>query len=106
MALLILVACIMLTTLVTANVVPDRREPVDVLRTMAHFERALIVYTSTNDTALKCATTTRTYFDLGTKKATYVWQLKGHDGSDKRNITYDVQEADSPDKATYFVENR
>ncbi|XP_065295050.1 uncharacterized protein [Dermacentor albipictus] len=105
MTLLKLVACMMLATLVTASVLPKPRQPVDVFRMMAHFPRAVIVYASTNETALKCATTTRTYFDPGAKKATYVWDLKSDGYSVTGNIRYDVEEGNSPDAATFFVEN-
>nr|XP_037274599.1 uncharacterized protein LOC119167251 isoform X2 [Rhipicephalus microplus] len=69
------------------------------------FPRAVTVYTSTNDTVMLCTTATRSYMDLEQKKAGYVWELKGHGGSAKKNITVNWQEGDAPDRPTYYIDD-
>ncbi|KAH6926773.1 hypothetical protein HPB50_022158 [Hyalomma asiaticum] len=69
------------------------------------FPQAVSIYTSTNDTDLLCVTWNHTYLDLGLKKATFVWDLKGHRGSVKRNVTFDVEEGEAPDLLTYYIDN-
>ncbi|XP_049267114.1 uncharacterized protein LOC119373549 [Rhipicephalus sanguineus] len=104
MASLNLVACVALATMAAGSVLPHRRGPVDAFRVIDEFDRGVSIYTSINDTDMKCATATRTYLDLEQKKATYVWELKGHGGSVKRNVTVNWQGGDAPDLPAYHID--
>nr|XP_037275068.1 uncharacterized protein LOC119167659 [Rhipicephalus microplus] len=105
MASMNLVACLALATVVAGSVLSNQRGPADAFRVMDVFDRAVSIYTSINDTDMKCATAFRKYLDLELKKCTYVWELKGHGGSAKRNATFDLEEGDAIDKLNYFINN-
>ncbi|KAH6926774.1 hypothetical protein HPB50_022159 [Hyalomma asiaticum] len=69
------------------------------------FPRIAVIYASANDTDLLCATGNRTHLDRETKKSTYVWDLKGLQGSAKRNVTFDLEQEEAPDVMIYYLDN-
>nr|XP_037275308.1 uncharacterized protein LOC119167947 [Rhipicephalus microplus] len=100
-----LVTCLALATMAAGGFLPGRPEPVDLVRVVQAFPQFVNVFTSTNDTVMLCTTATRSYVDLEQKKGSYVWELKGHGGTAKRNLTVNWQEGDSPDRPTYYIDN-
>ncbi|XP_037499438.2 uncharacterized protein LOC119373475 [Rhipicephalus sanguineus] len=72
---------------------------------MGVFQRGVSIYTSINDTYMQCATSRRTYLDLELKKASYVWELKGHGGSVKSNATFNLEEGEAVDTLNYYIDN-
>ncbi|KAL1484651.1 hypothetical protein MTO96_032469, partial [Rhipicephalus appendiculatus] len=54
---------------------------------------------------MKCATAFRKDLDLEEKKASYVWELKGHGGSVRRNATFDLEAGETIDQLNYYIDN-
>ncbi|KAL1482283.1 hypothetical protein MTO96_033897 [Rhipicephalus appendiculatus] len=81
-----------------------QRERVDTFRTIGAFPRVVAISTSTNDTSFKCLSAVRTNYDAEAKTASYVWLLRGHGGTQRRNVTFTITAADVPDQAKYFVD--
>ncbi|XP_050038143.1 uncharacterized protein [Dermacentor andersoni] len=97
--------CVVLAVLVTAIIAANRREPTDAFRMIGAFPRAVSISTSSNDSSFKCLSAIRTHFDPQAKKATYVWRLRDDEGRVKKNVSFDIEEGNSIDQVTYFVDN-
>ncbi|XP_049276259.1 uncharacterized protein LOC125760346 [Rhipicephalus sanguineus] len=90
-----------------ATATPTRnlqREGVDTFRTIGAFRKVVAISTSTNDTSFKCLTAIRTNYDAEAKTATYVWLLRGHGGTQRRNVTFTISAGTVPHQANYFVD--
>ncbi|KAK8770483.1 hypothetical protein V5799_013052 [Amblyomma americanum] len=89
---------------VATPVAHHRREPLDSFRMLAAFPRVVAIYTSTNDSDFKCLVGIRTSFDMQAKTASYLWPLKGHGGTKRRNVTFDITPGNVTDQTTYYVD--
>ncbi|KAH8009666.1 hypothetical protein HPB51_018963 [Rhipicephalus microplus] len=57
------------------------------------------------DGDLDCLTARRTEFDKDAPSATYVWQLKGLNGKEKREITFHFKPGPTPDQAIFTLDD-
>nr|XP_050038221.2 uncharacterized protein LOC126535380 [Dermacentor andersoni] len=89
------------TVIPTAN---NHRERLDSFRMIGAFPKVVAIYTSTNDSSFKCLTGIRTSFNLEAKTATYVWPLRGHAGTERRTVVFNITAGNVTDQTTYFVD--
>ncbi|XP_077523685.1 uncharacterized protein LOC144134712 [Amblyomma americanum] len=96
--------CLTLSVLATAvQPAHRRRERADSLRFFAAFPHGVAAFTSSNNTAFKCLTATRTRFDPRAKTVTYVWHLKSISGHPRRDIVFDVSFGGAAGQGSFFV---
>nr|XP_037275063.1 uncharacterized protein LOC119167651 [Rhipicephalus microplus] len=86
----------------TQNQLPDG---VDSFRMIGAFPNVVAVYTSTNDSSFKCLSATRTNYDSEAKTASYVWPLRGHGGTERRNVTFIITPGEVRNQTKYFVDD-
>ncbi|XP_077523746.1 uncharacterized protein LOC144134788 [Amblyomma americanum] len=65
----------------------------------------LAVYTSSDSPDFKCLNAERTRYDSQHKVATYVWSLKGLEGTRKNISSFDITPGATPDQVTFFLDN-
>uniref|UniRef100_G3MRL9 Lipocalin/cytosolic fatty-acid binding domain-containing protein n=1 Tax=Amblyomma maculatum TaxID=34609 RepID=G3MRL9_AMBMU len=82
-----------------------RRGSMDNSRVFTAFPHAVAAFTSSNDTALKCSSATRTHFDPQAGRVSYAWHLKAHSGHPRRDIIFDVSFGPTPGEALVTVNN-
>ncbi|XP_037499690.1 uncharacterized protein LOC119373698 [Rhipicephalus sanguineus] len=83
----------------------QQRERVDSFRMIGAFPKVVAISTSTNDSSFKCLSAIRTNYDGEAKTATYVWPLRGHGGTERRNVTFTITPGDVSDETKYFVDD-
>ncbi|XP_077537130.1 uncharacterized protein LOC144149443 [Haemaphysalis longicornis] len=82
---------------------PAHREPIDGLRAIGVFRRVVAVSTNSNDSAFKCLSAIRTRYVPEEREATFVWNFKGHGGTAKKKLTFDIKFGNVSDQPTFFI---
>ncbi|KAL3246927.1 hypothetical protein MRX96_057369 [Rhipicephalus microplus] len=78
------------TVTATQNQLPDGM--------IGTFPNVVAIYTSTNDSSFKCLSAIRTNYDSEAKTASYVWPLRGHGGTERRNVTFIITPGEVPNQ--------
>uniref|UniRef100_G3MSK1 Lipocalin/cytosolic fatty-acid binding domain-containing protein n=1 Tax=Amblyomma maculatum TaxID=34609 RepID=G3MSK1_AMBMU len=57
-----------------------------------NFETPVLILASSDDAELECLSARLTHFNEAARTATYVWNIKGHKGSQKRIRSFDLRQ--------------
>ncbi|XP_077513052.1 uncharacterized protein LOC144124290 [Amblyomma americanum] len=83
----------------------EQRELPDAFEIFESFPSAVAISDQDLDGDLDCVKGVRTDFDKESKKATYVWLLKGKNGQAGTNITFHLKPGATPEKADYLLDD-
>ncbi|XP_037280917.2 uncharacterized protein LOC119174196 isoform X2 [Rhipicephalus microplus] len=84
----------------------QRREVLDAFKIYAHLDDVLAVSDINADGVLECVEAVRTEYQTQPKVATYLFLLKGHHGTEKKNVSVHIIPGTTPDKITIYFDNR
>ncbi|XP_037280916.2 uncharacterized protein LOC119174196 isoform X1 [Rhipicephalus microplus] len=83
----------------------QRREVLDAFKIYAHLDDVLAVSDINADGVLECVEAVRTEYQTQPKVATYLFLLKGHHGTEKKNVSVHIIPGTTPDKITIYFDN-
>nr|XP_037280917.1 uncharacterized protein LOC119174196 isoform X2 [Rhipicephalus microplus] len=84
----------------------QRREVPDAFKIYVHLDDVLAVSDINADGVLECVEAVRTEYQTQPKVATYLFLLKGHHGTEKKNVSVHIIPGTTPDKITIYFDNR
>ncbi|KAL1416341.1 hypothetical protein MTO96_028064 [Rhipicephalus appendiculatus] len=71
-----------------------------------NFENPVAIFASKDDADLECVSARRTHFNEKTHTATYVWILKGHRGSQRRPLRFDVWQGPEQNQVNFVIKGK
>ncbi|KAL3206920.1 hypothetical protein MRX96_039822 [Rhipicephalus microplus] len=83
----------------------QRREVPDAFKIYVHLDDVLAVSDINADGVLECVEAVRTEYQTQPKVATYLFLLKGHHGTEKKNVSVHIIPGTTPDKITIYFDN-
>ncbi|XP_037285551.2 uncharacterized protein LOC119178449 [Rhipicephalus microplus] len=83
----------------------SREEVLNTFKIFEQHEYGIAMLDVDQDGDLDCLTARRTEFDKDAPSATYVWQLKGLNGKEKREITFHFKPGPTPDQAIFTLDD-
>lgn len=83
----------------------QRRDVPDAFQMYAHLDDVLGVSDINADGVFECVEAVRTEYQEDPKKATFVFLFKGHHGTEKKNVSFNISPGTTPDTITFYLDN-